>query len=634
MARLAEVSNAGDRVWPIQRRGERWFYLKLAQGDENVKLCTRDGLTGPERVLVDTEAEDDGAHRSITVFDASHDGKLVAYLVSPSGSEYGSLRVLDVESGHHLPDRIERTRWDAGPWLPGDGAFTYQRFPDLPDDAPPTDRLRGVRVYRHTLGSDPATDRPFFGWDVSPHYRFGDRMLPFVSLPEGARHAIGMVFSGVSPNKAYYLAPVESLHEDPVPWRRIASLEDEVGDLAIHGDAVYLLTYKDAPRYKVTRTRLDQPDPARAETVWGETEAIVEGIAAARDALYVQVREAGVKRLHRVDYVTLAAEPIALDADDSASLEVADVAHDGLLFSVSSWTRSPAIYAFEPGRGPARDTGLVAPAAVDMSGIQTLRVSVASHDGAMVPLVILHQRGLALDGSHPALLHGYGAYGSTLTSPGFSPHLLPWLERGGVYAIAGVRGGGEHGEAWHLAGKEATKPNTWKDFIACAEYLVRAGYTRPERLAGEGSSAGGLLIANAIVERPELFAAAIVNVGLTNALRMETTANGVPNIPEFGTHTTEAGFRALLAMDAYHKVRPGVSYPAVLFTHGITDPRVEPWFAAKMAAQLQRCTDGDRPVLLRIDYDAGHGLGSTKSQRNGRMADIYAFLFDQLGGRA
>lgn len=255
---------------------------------------------------------------------------------------------------------------------------------------------------------------------------------------------------------------------------------------------------------------------------------------------------------------------------------------------------------------------------------------VTSHDGVRVPLSILHRSGLALDGSHPALLSGYGAYGMTI-SPHFNPAGLAFLERGGVIAYAHVRGGGEYGKPWHHAGRMATKPNTWRDFIACGEYLVTKGYTSPAKLAGQGGSAGGILIGRAITDRPDLFAAALINVGCTDMLRMETTTNGVPNIQEFGSVKTKEGFDALLAMSAYHHVQDGVRYPAVLLTHGINDPRVEPWMSAKMTARLQAATAGGRPVLFRVDYQAGHGVGSTKAQRQEELADEWAFVLWQAG---
>jgi prolyl oligopeptidase len=227
-------------------------------------------------------------------------------------------------------------------------------------------------------------------------------------------------------------------------------------------------------------------------------------------------------------------------------------------------------------------------------------------------------------------MYGYGAYGIENTSPIFDTNSLPWLERGGIIVWTGIRGGGEYGEEWHLAGKQKTKPNTWKDFIACAEYLIAEKYTSPQHLGIKGISAGGILISNSIAERPELFAAAIIGVGMNNALRFETTANGPGNVPQFGTVKTEEGFKALLAMDGYHKIKDGVKYPAVLLTHGINDPRVDAWMSAKMAARLQAATASGKPVLLRVDYDAGHGIGSTTEQQNKQLADEFAFLFHQL----
>ena len=254
-------------------------------------------------------------------------------------------------------------------------------------------------------------------------------------------------------------------------------------------------------------------------------------------------------------------------------------------------------------------------------------------DGTMIPLSFVYPRGLRRDGSHPALLEGYGAYGISL-DPFFRPALLAWLERGGVYAVAHVRGGGEFGEEWHLAGKLATKPNTWRDFIACAEFLVKQGYTSPAHLAGTGTSAGGILIGRAITERPDLFRAAVPQVGAVNALRTEHEPGGPANIPEFGTTADSAGFLALKEMDALIHLKRGTRYPATLFTAGIFDSRVEPWQPGKMVAAMQAQGNDQRPVLFRVDFDAGHGMGLTKSQRSAQLADVYGFLLWQLGAPA
>jgi prolyl oligopeptidase len=257
-------------------------------------------------------------------------------------------------------------------------------------------------------------------------------------------------------------------------------------------------------------------------------------------------------------------------------------------------------------------------------------VTVKSHDGTMVPLSIIHKKGIPLNGSNPCWLTGYGAYGASL-DPSYVHTLYAWYERGGILAIAHVRGGGENGEEWYRAGFQQTKPNTWKDFIACGEYLIEEKYTSPAKLAGEGVSAGGILIGRAITERPDLFAVAISRVGCLNQVRFETTPNGVNNTPEFGSCETKSGFQALYEMDAFLHVRDGVNYPAMLITHGITDPRVDPWQSAKFAARVQAASASGKPVLLRMDYEAGHGVGSTKTQIIQERADIFAFMMWQFG---
>jgi prolyl oligopeptidase len=297
---------------------------------------------------------------------------------------------------------------------------------------------------------------------------------------------------------------------------------------------------------------------------------------------------------------------------------------------MQSWTKSPAFYFYDPNRKTVTDAMLLPASPVDFSGVEWVRVMAKSHDGTMIPLTIIHKRGLKRDGKNPTFLEGYGAYGFSI-NPNFNPVFIPWLERGGVVAFPSIRGGGEYGKEWHLAGFQKTKPNSWKDYIACAEYLVREGYSSPAYLAAYGGSAGGIVVGNAIIERPDLFGAAFLNAGYMNPLRAETTPNGIASVPEFGSVKTQEGFNALRTMDSYQNVRDGIAYPAVLLMHGINDQRVAPWMSAKMAARLQAATSSDKPILLRIDYDAGHGVGLTRQQRNEEQADIYAFLFQQLG---
>jgi prolyl oligopeptidase len=630
--RITKLSDAGVNVYAIERRGELYFYYRLAPGENDAKLYVRDGLNGKERLLVDPEKiSGPGKRYSISDFNASFDGQFVCYTVSIGGSENGEMRVIETATGRDMGERIDRARFGAGAWLPDGKSFLYNRLQKLGEGAPATELYQKSRVYLHMLGANPDTDTLVFGYEVNPNIKLASEPLPFAVVPRGSKYVFAIVNSGVSPNSEYYYAPLEALSQSPIPWRRIATLDDEVSDFTVHGDDLYLLTYKNTPRFKVIRTNLTNPDLAKATTIIPASQAVVTGISAAKDALYVQTLDGGSSRLWHVDYRTNTARPLKLPYDGSAFLAATNQETDGLLYSLTAWTKSPAFFQYDSKTGNSTDTKLAPPIPVDMSSIETTNVKVKAADGVMIPLVILYKKGLKRDGTNPTLLNGYGAYGYENTSPFFNPTALAWLERGGVMAFAGVRGGGEYGEEWHLLGKGKTKPNTWRDFIACAEYLIKEGYTSPAHLAGEGGSAGGILIGNSIVERPDLFGAAIDAVGVNNALRAETTSNGVPNIPEFGSVKTEEGFKALLAMDAYNKVKKGEKYPAALLTTGINDPRVEPWMSAKMAARLQAATASNKPILLRVDYDAGHGFGSTKRQRSELLADEYAFLFQQLG---
>ena len=634
LKRFEELSETGVRVSGIQHAGNFYFYYRLAPGENDRRVYLREGYKGAERLLIDPDKlSAPGKRYSIDSYNPSFDGKYVSYTISVGGSENGEMRVVETGTGRDLGENIDRCRFGAGAWLPDGHTFLYNRLQKLAAGASPTDLYQKSRVYLHTLGSNPDNDRVIFGYEVNPNIKMEPTPLPFAFVPIGSKYVFAIVNSGVSPNSEYYFATLDKIGETQIPWRRIAALDDEISNIDIHGDDLYLITYKNTPRFKVVHLNLAQPDLAKAETIFPAGEAVVTAVGAAKDAVYVQTLDAGVGRLWRVDYKTGARQPIKLPYEGTAFVGWTDQQTEGLLFGLTSWTKSTAYFAYDPKTQKATDTALVPPIPIDMSSIESVTVKVKSHDGAMVPLVILYKRGLKRDGANPTLLDGYGAYGIVNTEPFFASNFLPWLERGGVLAFAGVRGGGEYGEEWHLAGKQTTKPNTWKDFIACAEYLVAEKYTSPAHLSGLGGSAGGILIGNSIVERPDLFAAAIDQVGDNNALRFEITSNGVPNIPEFGSVKTEEGFKALLAMDAYHRVKDGVKYPAVLLTTGINDPRVEPWMSAKMAARLQAATTSGKPVLLRIDYDAGHGFGSTKRQRNEQNADIYAFLFQQLGSK-
>lgn len=623
------------RRWP---NGDLHYHKRLAS--ENLfKLYFRDAKTGQEKLLIDPEkfARSKEEHYSLQFTRPSPDGRYIAYGIAASGSEETVMRILDVAAGEDLADVIDRIESDYVPpfWLPDGSGLVYSRRRLLPSDAPATEGYKQTRAYLHRLGAKADQDALVFAMNTSPAAPMLETDFPAIIIVPGSGHAIGQIKHGDAPEITLYTAPIASLNGPAIPWKKICDASNLVTDFAVHGDEVYLITASGAPRYKVVRTSLNTPDFANAEVVLPQSQAVIESVAAARDALYVGVLEAGLRRIARIGYEPSArAKLIELpQGTPSCFLVEANPDCEGILLATSAWTRRGRTYTYDPRTDSLTDMKLIPRGKFDdPQGLTSTEVLVPSHDGVKVPLSIIHRADLKLDGSNPALIGGYGAYGA-VSGVRFNPISLAWLQRGGVLAIAHVRGGGEFGREWHLAGQKATKPNTWKDFIACAQYLVDRKYTSPARLAGEGGSAGGILIGRAITERPDLFAAAIINVGCADSIRFETTTNGVPNIAEFGSTATPEGFAALLAMSPYHNVKDGVKYPAVLLTHGINDPRVEPWESAKMAARLQAATASGKPVLLRIDYQSGHGIGSTKDQYHQQQADEWAFLLWQFGGK-
>jgi prolyl oligopeptidase len=300
----------------------------------------------------------------------------------------------------------------------------------------------------------------------------------------------------------------------------------------------------------------------------------------------------------------------------------------GAAFFAQGYTHFPEVLF--AGATSVKDTGLSPPSSVDTRGYEVLEETAKSADGTEVPCTVVAKKGLAHDSSHLALVDGYGAYGIS-AEPYFNPTLFAWLERGALFVESHPRGGGEYGEEWHAAGRKETKHHTIEDFVACARLLVDEKWSSPKYISGSGASAGGITIGGAITQEPQLFAAALDRVGVTNTTRFENTQGGPANIPEFGTATTAQGYQALYAMDAYLHVKDGTKYPAVLVETGVNDPRVPDWIPAKMAARLQAATASGKPVLLRVEFDAGHGLGSTRTQANLQKADEYSFLLWQLG---
>jgi prolyl oligopeptidase len=632
-ARLRELDEQiGDRFqWLTALPGGRFIYTKSSPRDDVYKLFVRRGLSGQERLLVDPEKyrTPGGPTSAIAAFYQSRSGKLIAYTISLGNSERAALHVLDSESGKEIGTPIENVMsFGSIDWASDGNAFNYLRLPPLAADASPSDRYLDAAVYRHVIGSDVSQDQLLVGPADEAPLRTKATFWPSVEMPIGSRWALAVITDGVRNERLIYVALQSAVKNGTPNWRKLVDFTDEVTDLSVHGDELYVISQKNASRGQVLRIPL-AGSLRDTQILVPESLAVPVSIGAAHEALYVVLREGTVGSLQRIPYSNEKLENIALPMKGTPEIYSADPRLDGLLFTIHGWTSAPVIYSYRAGK--VRDTRLRPLSEAERKAdLQVTNVDVVSHDGVKVPLTIVHKRGLQRTGDNMFYLTGYGSYG-TSEDPAFDAFLLAWYEHGGAFAVAHVRGGGEWGEEWHRAGMKATKPNSWRDFIACAEYLIQNRYTRPQHLLGQGVSAGGILIGRAITERPDLFGAALIGAGTTDMIRGEFQKNGPVNIPEFGSVKNAQDFPALLEMSAYHHVKDGTKYPAVLLTTGWNDPVVDSWQPAKMAARLQVATASGKPVLLRVD-NAGHdSWGSTRSELRALRADQLAFMIWQIG---
>ncbi len=617
-------------VWRLP--GEIYIYQRRGAKDDQFKLVMRQGLRGPESLIFDPELlkKRTGKPHAINYVAPSPNGRLVAVGVSAGGSEEAALRVLNTRTGRQIGPEVERALFGGVSWLPDSSGFFFHRMQPLGKGMAALEKYQRSSAVFMKPGASEAGIRTIVraGQDLG----IGPAESAFVDVQPDGR-ALLVVSDGVSNELTVWHSTAAAVLAGKAEWKKLAGSDDKVTALALKGDRFYALTHQGAPRFKVVGGSLDNGTVASARVLVPESEQVLTGLAVASDALYVAARAGNLKQLlrraHRDDAPT---EEVPLPVLGAFNLGGNSARADlpGVLLDLDSWTRARQLYQVGAD-GRVANTGLQPNGPYDAPGdVLATEVLVKSHDGAMVPMSIIHKADVVLDGNNPTLLYGYASYGIT-EEPFFSISRLAWMDAGGVFAVANPRGSSVFGQQWHDGGRMATKPNTWRDFIACAEWLVAQKWTQPARLAIWGGSAGGILVGMAMNERPDLFAVVIPEVGALDMVRAETTPNGVPNIPEFGTRTTEPGFRALLAMSTYHQIKDGVKYPAVLFTHGVNDPRVEVWNTTKTAARLMAATRSGKPVLVRLGYDSGHGIGDTKSQLLDERADLFAFVLWQLG---
>ena len=632
--RILALSSATSSAFNIKRSGSNLVYLKRLAGASKPRLWMRGLHGGEERLLVDPDSSPGDANTIAAEFSVSPNGRLLLFGIDQGGREMPVYRLLDIATGKLLGDRIERAFvGDIASihWRPDSAGFFYSQFPDGREPGA-ADRFENTPLRYHRVGDAQAADAYIVPRDGSAPIAVRPTEWLMMTTSPDSPTALLSVGDGVGRWFRIYSAPLAAVAAGTVHWKPVCGYEDQIVDFALRADSLYLVGTKEDPRGRIRMTSAGEPNLAKAADI-PVGEVIVEKIGAARDGLYVQTMDGGYNGLKIVDARrpgTVRDVPLPFDG---AIYELgASQSEDGIFLRMSGWTQPGRAWRFDPALGRTVDLALTPPSPYDLSGYEVVRLSATARDGTKVPLSLVMKRGLKRDGSNPCLIEAYGAYRITL-GPAFSPRWLAFLEQGGIMGTAHVRGGGEFGHSWHMGGFKASKPNSWRDLIACAEEAVRQGFTSPRRLAIQGASAGGITVGRAMTERPDLFAAVLSSVGLNNPLRFEAGQNGSTNTQEFGSVATSEGFAGLMAMDSYHSVSDGQTYPAVLLTTGMNDPRVPTWQVGKMAARLQ-ASRSSNPVLLRVLDGAGHGGGSTLAEQAAELADQYAFALWRTGHAA
>jgi prolyl oligopeptidase len=631
-----------DRLWSQISKTSSSFSSLYAVGDKifalynqppkqqpMVAVLTRAADPARARIIVDPNALNPKGTTAIDWFVPSPDGRLVAVSLSDNGSEDGSVHLFDVASRQQIGEVISRVQYPTAggslAWRADSNGFWYTRYPG--PDRPAEEQHFYQKVYFHKIGDKPSRDKVVLGQDfpkvaeIFLDNRFDTRFI-LVSVANGDGGEFSHYVMGTDGNA-----------------RQVTRFEDQVVAATIGPDnCLYLVSRKDAPRGKLLKLDLADLDLQHARLIVPESDAVIqpggefggESVVITDKLLYVRELDGGPSRVAVFDHEGIPQGVMPLPG--LATVDQVEPLGDGtLLYSIRTYLRPAYFSRYDETNGNAIETKLAQTSPVSFDDTEVVREFTASKDGTQVPLNIVRRKGLALDGSRPVLLTGYGGYGVSMTPHFLGPDARLWLDAGGVFVIANLRGGGEYGEAWHRQGALTFKQNVFDDFTAAARYLIAQKYTSKEHLAIIGASNGGLLMGAAVTQHPELFRAVVARVGIYDMLRVELDPNGAFNTTEFGTVKNLDQFRALYAYSPYHQVTEDTKYPAVLMATGEHDGRVNPMQSRKMVARLQAATVSGRPIFLSINEHAGHGQGSSLSIRANQMADIEAFLFDQLG---
>jgi prolyl oligopeptidase len=620
-ARLSQLLPIGTVGVP-QMGGKYYFYTRREGNQNQPILYVRESLHGTDRVLVDVNKMSADSTVALDWWFCSDDGRYVAYGTSASGSEESTLHLVESATGNVLPDSIERTRFASVAWKKDSSGFYYTRHPKK-GDVPAGEEVYHVKVFYHSIGTDPSKDPLIFGEGRTP------QDIPTVGLSEDDHWLLITVFAGWTKSEMY-LQDLASKN----PPVEITTGKNFLYGADFYQGKLYITTNEDAPHYRVLVAEAGNAKRENWKELIPQTDAVLQGASVTGGKLFAQYEHNATSQL----------KLFALDGKKLDDIQLPTIGNvpaiggrwdrDEVFFGFDSYTVPPSVYHYDLGSHKTDLWAKVDAPSIDPSAYDVEQVWYTSKDGTKVPMFIVRKKGLEKNGRNPTLLTGYGGFNISL-KPTFNRSAYLWMEHGGIYAVANLRGGSEFGEDWHRAGMLEKKQNVFDDFIAAGEYLIAQKYTDRGHLAITGGSNGGLLMGVMITQRPDLFRAVICAVPLLDMLRYQNFQIAKLWIPEYGSADDPKQFEWLYAYSPYHHVKPGEEYPAILFMTGDTDTRVDPMHAKKMAALMQaEAKNGaskERPILLRIETKAGHGQGKPVTKQIEESTDMYSFLFWQLG---
>jgi prolyl oligopeptidase len=628
--RMKEIQNfGGDSYGYIKQRGDNYYYTKTKKGESTDKLYFRKCLNGSEILLLNPETLKKGT--AVVNYAISPDQKKIAITLSEDGLEICNLKIMEIATKTFLKDQL-------GPiW----SEFTFEFTPDnkallytkmSTSDNNSDNLLKNMQSLLHVIGTNPETDKILASKHHNPDLNILEEHLPYVVFYNDYSYLILEIGSTSTETLAFY-APSSELSKAKINWIPLIKYEDEIASFDIDGDRLFFLTHKNAPNYKIGVTNIKEPDFDKAIIVVPETDKVLRRIQKTKNSMFYSLSDGINQEKYQINLKTLATKKVSLPKGSIGGYPFSPRENDNMIFFVNGWITPPTSYLYNGLSGDLKkddqfNSSKKYPDYSQQFAIE--EVEVPSHDGVMVPLSIIYPKNIKMDGSTPCYIYGYGGYGSSSTPFFVGPAEMAFLEQNGVVAIAHVRGGGEKGAKWHKGGMKESKPNTWKDFIACSEYLIKEKYTSSDKLIGHGVSMGGVLIGRSITSRPDLFRVGLVEVGDTNTIRSEITANGPNQIPEIGTLKNEQDTKNILEMDSQSKVKKGEKYPAVYIHTGMNDSRVDSWMPGKFAAILQNYSASDNPVLLHVNYANGHFSNDIDSGF-GNEADMFSFALWQVG---